>query len=89
VDLPTLSVRTQLPGASPEEVEAEISQRLEEAINTVEGIEELRSISSQGSSIIIVTFNLDATSTWRRKMRATASPPCCATCPRAPSRPSS
>uniref|UniRef100_A0A7C4KLJ6 Efflux RND transporter permease subunit n=1 Tax=Anaerolinea thermolimosa TaxID=229919 RepID=A0A7C4KLJ6_9CHLR len=59
VDLPTLSVRTLLPGASPEEVEAEVAQRLEEAINAVEGIEEMRSITGQGSSIIIVTFNLD------------------------------
>jgi hydrophobic/amphiphilic exporter-1 (mainly G- bacteria), HAE1 family len=59
VDLPTLSIRTTLPGASPEEVEAEIAQRIEEAVNSVEGIEELRSISGQGSSIIIVTFTLD------------------------------
>ena len=58
VDLPTLSIRTTLPGASPEEVEAEIAQRLEEAVNSVEGIEELRSISGQGSSVIIVTFDL-------------------------------
>ena len=59
VDLPTLSIRTTLPGASPEEVEAEIAQRIEEAVNSVEGIEELRSISGQGSSVIIVTFDLD------------------------------
>src|SRR5215212_5234392 len=58
VDLPTVSVRTTLPGASPEEVETEISQRIEEVVNTVEGIEELRSISGPGSSIIIATFNL-------------------------------
>ena len=59
VDLPTINVRTSLPGASPEEVETEVSQPLEEVINTVEGIEELRSISGQGSSIIIATFSLD------------------------------
>jgi HAE1 family hydrophobic/amphiphilic exporter-1 len=59
VDLPTLSIRTTLPGASPEEVEIEIAQRIEEAVNSVEGIEELRSISGQGSSVIIVTFNLE------------------------------
>jgi hydrophobic/amphiphilic exporter-1 (mainly G- bacteria), HAE1 family len=59
VDLPTLSIRTTLPGASPEEVEAGVAQRIEEAVNAVEGIEELRSISGLGSSIIIVTFNLD------------------------------
>jgi len=59
VDLPTVSVRTNLPGASTEEMETEVSQKLEEAVNTVEGIEELRSISSSGSSFIIVTFSLD------------------------------
>src|SRR3970040_293088 len=59
VDLPTVSVRTQLPGASTEEVETEISKRIEEAVNSVEGIDELRSISGPGSSVVIVTFNLD------------------------------
>src|SRR5947207_2333613 len=58
VDLPTVSIRTTLPGASPEEVETEISQKIEEAVNTVEGIEELRSISGPGSSFVIATFNL-------------------------------
>lgn len=59
VDLPTVNVRTTLPGASPEEVESQVSQIIEEAVNTVEGIEELRSISGQGSSIILATFKLD------------------------------
>ena len=59
VDLPSVTVRTTLPGASPEEVEIQISQRIEEAVNTVAGIDELRSISGTGSSIIIVTFGLD------------------------------
>ncbi len=58
VDLPTINVRTSLPGASPEEIETEVSQPLEEAINTIEGIEELRSISSQGTSILVITFSL-------------------------------
>jgi HAE1 family hydrophobic/amphiphilic exporter-1 len=59
VDLPTVSVRTSLPGASPEEIETEISQRIEEVVNTIEGIDELRSVSSPGSSFVIVTFQLD------------------------------
>src|SRR5918911_4091332 len=58
VDLPTVSVRTTLPGASPEEVESEVSQKIEEVVNTVEGIQELRSVSGQGTSFIIVTFSL-------------------------------
>jgi len=59
VDLPNVSVRTSLPGAAPEEVEAVVSQTIEEVVNTVEGISELRSISGQGSSVVIATFNLN------------------------------
>ena len=58
VDLPTVSVRTELPGASTEEMETQVSQKLEEQINTIQGIQELRSITSPGNSIIIVTFAL-------------------------------
>jgi HAE1 family hydrophobic/amphiphilic exporter-1 len=59
VDLPTIMVRTTLPGGAPEDVESEISEPIEEAVNTVEGIAELRSISSSGSSVVVATFNLD------------------------------
>jgi HAE1 family hydrophobic/amphiphilic exporter-1 len=59
VDLPTVSVRTNLPGASPQEVESLVTQQIEAVVNTVDGIDELRSISGQGTSIIIATFKLD------------------------------
>jgi hydrophobic/amphiphilic exporter-1 (mainly G- bacteria), HAE1 family len=59
VDLPTVSVRTGLPGASPEEVESLVTQQIEDVVNTVDGIDELRSISSQGNSIVIATFKLN------------------------------
>ncbi|HEX8688536.1 MAG TPA: efflux RND transporter permease subunit, partial [Pyrinomonadaceae bacterium] len=59
VDLPTVSVRTQLPGASSEEVETLVSQPIEEAVNTVQGIDELRSVSAPGISLVIATFKLD------------------------------
>jgi HAE1 family hydrophobic/amphiphilic exporter-1 len=59
VDLPTVRVNTRLPGASPAEVESQISQPLEESLNTIEGIKELQSISGQGNSFIIVTFELN------------------------------
>ncbi|MGE5609573.1 MAG: efflux RND transporter permease subunit [Bacillota bacterium] len=58
VDLPTISVRTTLRGASPEEMESEVADRIERAINTVEGIEELRSICGTGSCNVIATFSL-------------------------------
>src|SRR6476619_8435205 len=59
VDLPTVSIRTNLPGASAEEVESLVTQQIEEVVNTVDGIDELRSISGQGTSIVIATFKLD------------------------------
>src|ERR1041385_478250 len=59
VDLPTVSVRVGLPGAAPEEVESLIAQPLEEVINTVDGISELRSVCGQGTAIVIATFKLD------------------------------
>ncbi|HZW07369.1 MAG TPA: efflux RND transporter permease subunit [Phycisphaerales bacterium] len=59
VDLPTVSVRTSLPGAAPEEVENEVTKPIEDVVNTVDGVEELRSISTQGSSIVIATFSLN------------------------------
>jgi HAE1 family hydrophobic/amphiphilic exporter-1 len=58
VDLPTVMVRTDLPGASVEEIETQVSEVLEEAINQVEGITELRSISGPGQSLVLVTFDL-------------------------------
>jgi HAE1 family hydrophobic/amphiphilic exporter-1 len=59
VDLPTVIVRTTLPGGAPEDVEAEISEEIEEAVNTVEGISELRSVSASGSSFVVATFGLE------------------------------
>ncbi|MFN2532262.1 MAG: efflux RND transporter permease subunit [Pyrinomonadaceae bacterium] len=59
VDLPTISVRTSLPGAAPEEVESLVTQQVEDVVNTVDGIDELRSVSGEGTSIVIATFKLD------------------------------
>jgi hydrophobe/amphiphile efflux-1 (HAE1) family protein len=59
VDLPTVTVRTNLPGASSEEIETLVSQPIEEVVNTVDGIDNLRSVSVQGASIIIATFKLN------------------------------
>lgn len=59
LDLPTILVRTTYVGASPEEIESEVSQIIEDAVATVAGIDELRSVSSDGRSLIIVTFELD------------------------------
>ncbi|WP_437688433.1 efflux RND transporter permease subunit [Sorangium sp. So ce176] len=59
IDVPYVVVTTRLDGAAPEEVEAEISDRIEGAVNTISGIEELRSTSTQGVSQVIVGFELE------------------------------
>jgi HAE1 family hydrophobic/amphiphilic exporter-1 len=59
VDVPTVSVRTTLPGGAPEDVETEVTEEIEKAVNTVEGIRELRSVTSPGTSMVIATFDLD------------------------------
>src|ERR687883_366561 len=58
VDLPTVNVRVELPGASTEEIETQVTQKLEEQINTIQGIQELRSISTPGNALVIVPFVL-------------------------------
>ena len=59
IDLPIVVIMTVLPGAAPEDVETEISDKIEEAVNTIGGIDELRSISSEGVSQVVVTFTLE------------------------------
>ena len=59
IDLPAVTVTTTLRGASPEEVETQVSKRIEEAVNTISGIDDLRSISSEGASIVSVQFVLE------------------------------
>jgi HAE1 family hydrophobic/amphiphilic exporter-1 len=59
VDFPTVVVTTRLPGAAPEEVETEVTDKIEEAVNTISGIDELRSNSSEGVSQVIVAFLLE------------------------------
>jgi hydrophobe/amphiphile efflux-1 (HAE1) family protein len=58
VETPVVSVTTMNPGATPESVEAEITDRIEAAVNTVAGIDELRSTSSEGRSSVSITFDL-------------------------------
>ncbi|MEQ1643126.1 MAG: efflux RND transporter permease subunit [Pyrinomonadaceae bacterium] len=59
IDLPTISVGTSNAGASPEEIETEITDVIESALNTVPGVEEMRSSSSRGRSNVTLTFNLE------------------------------
>src|SRR5262249_13234059 len=59
VDLPTITITTTLQGASPEEIESQITKPLEEVINTISGLDELRSSTIEGQSQIFATFVLE------------------------------
>lgn len=59
VDLPTVTITTRLEGASPEEIEDQITKRVEEAVNTINGIDELRSTTIEGQSQVFATFVLE------------------------------
>ncbi len=59
IDSPTISVSTSNSGASPQEIETEITDIIEGAVNTVPGIDQMTSSSSRGRSNVTVTFNLE------------------------------
>jgi hydrophobe/amphiphile efflux-1 (HAE1) family protein len=59
VDIPIVVITTRLDGASPEEVEIDITDKIEGAVNTISGIDELNSVSSEGVSQVIVSFKLE------------------------------
>jgi HAE1 family hydrophobic/amphiphilic exporter-1 len=56
IELPNVTVTTTLQGASPEEMETSVTKPIEEIINTVEGIDELSSRTTEGISRITVNF---------------------------------
>src|SRR3990172_8328830 len=59
VEFPTITVTTTLEGATPEEVESQITNPIEEVVNTISGIDELRSTTKEGISQVFVTFVLE------------------------------
>jgi HAE1 family hydrophobic/amphiphilic exporter-1 len=59
IEFPFVTVSTRLVGAAPEEIETEITDKIEEAVNTISGIDQLTSISAEGVSQVIVMFELE------------------------------
>ncbi len=58
-DYPMVTINTRLPGASAEEIETQLTKPIEEIVNTINGIDELRANSDQGSSRVTITFVLE------------------------------
>lgn len=59
IEMPFVSIQVVYPGAGPEEVETQVTNRIEEAIATVSNIDHVQSYSLESVSITIVAFNLD------------------------------
>src|SRR5512134_3813652 len=59
VELPMVLVSTPVPGAAPREIETDVTDKIEEAVNTISGIEALTSLSTEGMSLAYVQFALE------------------------------
>ncbi|WBY01311.1 efflux RND transporter permease subunit [Ramlibacter tataouinensis] len=58
IDFPVVVVQTEYPGASPEVVESEVTRKIEEAVNSIAGINALTSRSYENQSLVIIEFQL-------------------------------
>ncbi|MBR4683044.1 MAG: efflux RND transporter permease subunit [Elusimicrobiaceae bacterium] len=59
IDIPYVLVQTTLPGASPEEIETSVTKIIEESVNQVEGIDEIKSQSMESASLVSIKFKMD------------------------------
>src|SRR5512132_4194934 len=59
VEFPWVTITTVLPGAGPQEVETELTEKIEGAVNTISGIEEIMSFSSENVSVVSIQFALE------------------------------
>ena len=62
ISFPTVVVFTPYPGVGPEEIESSISEPIEDAVSTLNGVERISSASSEGVSMVVINF------TWRTNM---------------------
>lgn len=58
IEFPVVTITTRYAGASPETVERDVTKKIEEAVNTVEGVRHIESNSQEGLSSIVVNFNI-------------------------------
>src|SRR5262245_47149409 len=59
VEFPNVVVTTVVSGAAPDQIETEVSDKIESAVNTISGIDELWSTSVEGVSTVMITFVLE------------------------------
>jgi len=59
IDFPYVTATTVLPGAGPEQIETDVTQKIEDAVNTIGGLDHITSISQENVSIVIIQFKLE------------------------------
>ncbi|MDF2874840.1 MAG: mdtC [Sporomusa sp.] len=59
IEIPVVAVTVQYPGASPEQVETKVTQKVEEAVNVVSGVEHVTSTASEGMSTTVIQFTME------------------------------
>ena len=57
IEVPVAIIQTNYPNVSPEEIENLVTRPIEEAVGTVSNIDLIQSITSEGSSVVVVVFN--------------------------------
>jgi len=62
IDFPVVAVVVSYPGASPEAVEADIVRPIEDAVNTIAGLDSVQSTAQAGQAMVLMIFNLDSDS---------------------------
>ncbi len=59
VQFPIITITTMLPGASPNEIELDVTKKIEDAVNSASGIKHIMSMSSVGMSVVTIEFHLN------------------------------
>ena len=59
VDVPNVVATTVLEGAGPDQIETDVTKKIEDAVNTVGGIDHISSVSQEGVSIVTIQFKLE------------------------------
>jgi HAE1 family hydrophobic/amphiphilic exporter-1 len=59
IDFPIVTITTPYPGASPETIERDVTRKIEEAVNTVEGVRHIESTSQEGISSVVIQFFIE------------------------------
>ena len=64
IEIPIIVVTTVYPGVSPDDIESLITQHIEQEVQSVNGIKEIRSTSTEGVSTVVIEFDPEVSISW-------------------------